>query len=642
MTNIKNTEQTTEISASEVKIAGRKEMLEELMEKGFLSFNKSYIADLFMNAYQGKCVLKKTPSGEYRVYSTNEDLVSLNSFINEYALVYMCGLTDLFSDYNPLSFVFNANKDETFSYTLIGRNPIDNTETIITRGEVNYSTEFQIKALPSLLIELRKYNNTLLVIEDGEEFNVDTAPDKERSYVVFKNLSYEQKKVIYEVKDFANKFVDSTKVKSKNDLSAIYTWEKQSLGMDSFNELDKENAEDIIKNYTKYANELNCPFYVTVAKNNDGTCNFKLQCIDEEINEVVTLVDKNINFYGEFRTKVLPILHADLEVNGGVGKVALYNNNLSQPIDYKKFGNSSVMFFVGFSKLEMEYIQDGLKNIKYKPKPRPKVKPKPKPKTETEPTTEEVTEKVEPKQEGVESAVPEEVAVDTEIGKEETPADRQQVEETPKEEQHDDLSKKEPVKQVSSNDDYNKMISDKVSKFGYLKLSSKEFKEFTQKSQYIDWNTNIVDDSVFVYPSIKILNEFDKNINATIFTTIRDAIQADDGKISVFVNRLNDGSCMVDIKSFDSKTNSTVNLSSVRVIFEGDFLQNILPFIHNSLPILGPVVYKEFSVINLGDEIPAYMVKDKNVVMFNGLTTEMSQQLHKAIEFEDMPHFGLN
>ena len=75
-------------------------------------------------------------------------------------------------------------------------------------------------------------------------------------------------------------------------------------------------------------------------------------------------------------------------------------------------------------------------------------------------------------------------------------------------------------------------------------------------------------------------------------------------------------------------------------MFEGEFVHNILPFLGDALPILGPVSYKEFNILNLNNELPVGMLKDKNVVMFRGLTPEMSNQLHEVVQFGDKVNFG--
>lgn len=555
--------------ASGVKIASRKRELKELMENGYLAFHKNAAAELYMNEHKEEGYTLSRINGDYRIFPPDDDITSIKSYINDPALANMCGLVKIFKDYQPLSIIFSMS-DDNLSYSLVSYDNKNNSTIVLGHDVVSYSTEFQIKALPTILIDLKNYNDTFVVLEDEEKFNLMDAPDKTKSYAIFKGFNYEQQKTIYEVKNFANNFVNDNRSQTKDKLEdVIFTGEEKNASSD---ELDKKNAQIIIDGFMHYASQVEGPLFVSIVKDTDGNGKYKLGSIDAKNKKIVTLTERPINYYGEFRKTVLPFLNRELQARGRYKRRPMYGKLDENVVtNLENFGDYSILLFNGFTEAEIVYTNEMLK----------------------------------------------------------------------KSEENKNIDSEMPKEFFIKYADYNKMMMDKVSKNGYLCLSKQEFIEFSTKFSHNDWDTTLRGDKVYIYPPIKTLMQSDKSINTNIFTAVRTGIQENNGTISVLVDRLEDGSCKVEVNRYDNDTNSLVNLATVRVMFEGDFLQNILPFLYNSLPILGPVTYKEFSLFNLDLELPIGMLKNKNVVMFRGLTPEMSRQLHNVIEFGQGPDFGI-
>lgn len=554
--------------SSGIKIASRKKILKDLLEKGYLSFYKKASVDLFMQEHKDEGYEVNRENGEYRVYSTDKEFNELK-FMNEEKLNYLCGLLKIFKDLRPLSIFFTNNNDDTISYSLVSYNIENNSTTVLEQGTIPYSTEFKIKALPVILVYMKKYNETSIVFEDEEKFKLNSAVDKEKSYVIFRGFKFEQQKSIYEMRNLVNTFVTGKNQEYKPS-DFIFTGEKETQEKLLEDSNDKKNADIIINNYMSSASKVDGPLYVSIVKDSSGLAKYKLGYFDITNKKIVPLMERPIDFYGEFRTRVLPYLNRELKARGNLETIPVYDKFDEKMVTSKhNFGQSSIMILNGFTPEEVEYINNSL--------------------------------------------------------------------EEPKEKEKQNEVRKEFFRKYP---DYDKMIMDIVNKYGYLKFTLEEFTEFARKFYIKEWDSTIKDDTVYVYPSMKTLYHADKSINASIYAAVRQAVEENDGTLSVVVDRLKDGSCKVEVNSYNKTTNSVKNLTKVRLMFEGDFLHNVLPFLSNALPILGPVSYKEFNLINFIDEIPMEMLKNKSVVMFKGLTPEMSKQLHEVIQFGDKVYFN--
>ena len=142
------------------KVASRKRELKELMEKGYLSFYKNASANLFMQEHKEEGYILKFVDGAYRIFPPDDEITSLNKYINDENLAYMCGLVKIFKDFGPLSVIFTNNNDDTLLYSIINYNFDTNSTIVLGKGIIPYSTELQIKALPTLLVDLKNYNQT--------------------------------------------------------------------------------------------------------------------------------------------------------------------------------------------------------------------------------------------------------------------------------------------------------------------------------------------------------------------------------------------------------------------------------------------------------------------------------------------------
>ena len=189
--------------------------------------------------------------------------------------------------------------------------------------------------------------------------------------------------------------------------------------------------------------------------------------------------------------------------------------------------------------------------------------------------------------------------------------------------------------------DYRRSIESIIKEQGYLDLNTQEMEEFSQKSEYNYFDRTYKNGRWIVYPSTRELNFFDKEINDSMALSIINTMKEDSNQLSLIVDCFLDGTCTVKLKKFNKEQLCLDLVKEVRVLFNGNFLHNVLKLANDVFSITGQMEVIDLDLKDRNKPLNGNIFVDKNVLIFYGLTPDMKESVMQVIDHEYQDGFKL-